>query len=323
MPHSAFSVARLRDLLIGGACAALACAALLLATGYQLFQATMIMSYAIALMGLNLLTGYNGQISIGHGAFFAVGAYAASILIENGGVHYALAVPLAGGMCFVFGYLFGRPALKLAGLYLALATFALGVATPQILKYKLFEKWTGGVQGLFLEKPSAPFGLPLSPDQWLYLYALLLVLLMSWIVSNIVKSETGRVIRAIRDNPLASEAMGINIGHYKSVTFALSAAFAGLGGAISALAVQFVAPDSFGIFLSISLLVGIVVGGVGTFWGVFIGAAFIMFVPAFAEKLSKSAPWAIYGALLIGVMYFMPSGVAGALGRLRQRLRAR
>ena len=284
--------------------------------GYQLFQATMVLAYAIALLGLNILTGYNGQISLGHGAFFALGAYAAAILMEQAGAPYWATIPAAGVFCLIVGYLFGRPALKLEGLYLALATFALGVAMPQLLKYKHLEAWTGGVQGIVLMKPDPPWGLPLTADQWLYLFALGVALLMFVIAHNLLQSGSGRAMRAIRDHAMAAEAMGVDNRHYKSMSFGVSAAYTGVGGALSAIAVQFVSPESFTLFLSISLLVGIVVGGVGTLWGAFFGALFIMFVPSLAEKVSKAAPWAVYGVVLIAVMFAMPGGVMGLLRRI-------
>jgi len=298
---------------------ALACGLLFVLKGYQLFQATMVLAYAIALLGLNMLTGYNGQISLGHGAFFALGAYAAGILMEHAGAPYWATVPAAAVVCLAVGYLFGRPALKLEGLYLALATFALGVAMPQLLKYKHLEAWTGGVQGIVLIKPDAPFGLPLSQDQWLYVFALGVTVVMFLIAHNLLSSGTGRAMRAIRDHAMAAEAMGVDNRHYKSMTFGVSAAFTGVGGALSAIAVQFVSPDSFTLFLSISLLVGIVVGGVGTLWGAFFGAIFIMFVPNLAEQVSKAAPWAVYGVVLIAIMFAMPGGVMGLLNKLRAR----
>ena len=298
---------------------ALALALTFLLKGYQLFQGAMVLSYAISLVGLNMLTGYNGQISLGHGAFFALGAYAAGMLMEHVGMPYWLTIPSAGLLCLVVGYLFGRPALKLEGLYLALATFALGVAMPQLLKYKSLESWTGGVQGLVLTKPDAPFGLPLSPDQWMYVFALLVTILMFWLAHNMLESSTGRAMRAIRDHAMAAEAMGVDNRHYKSMTFGVSAAYTGVGGALSAIAVQFVSPDSFNLFLSISLLVGIVVGGVGTLWGAMFGAIFIMFVPTLAESISKAAPWAIYGVVLIVLMFLMPGGVVGLFKKFTSR----
>ncbi len=289
------------------------------AKGYILFQATMVLSYAIALVGLNLLTGYNGQISLGHGAFFAIGAYTVGILVDRADVPYWAGVPAAALVCLVVGYVFGRPALKLQGLYLALATFALGVVTPQLLKYKHLEPLTGGVGGIVLMKPEAPFGLPLTADQWFYLYALAVTVVMFWIAHNLIASGTGRAMRAIRDQEIAAESMGVDNSHYKSMTFGVSAAFTGVGGALSALAVQFVSPDSFTMFLSISLLVGVVVGGVGTLWGALFGAIFIMFVPSLAETVTKDAAWGVYGVVLILFMFVMPGGVMTLLSKLRDR----
>jgi branched-chain amino acid transport system permease protein len=310
---------KLQNIFIPGFCI-IAFGLIFVAKDFQLFQATMVISYAIALLGLNILTGYNGQISLGHGAFFAIGAYSTAMLMEYGSVPYWATIPITALLCLFVGYLFGRPALKLEGLYLALATFALGVAMPQLLKYKAFEQWTGGAQGLVLMKPDAPFGLDLTPDQWLYIFSLSIAAFLFFIAYNLVNSSTGRALVAIRDHALAAEAMGINNRHYKSMAFGISAAYTGVGGAISAIAVQFVSPDSFTIFLSISLLVGIVVGGVGTIWGALFGALFIMFIPSLAEKISSSAPWAIYGAVLILFMFVMPSGAIGVINKFLKKV---
>ena len=218
------------------------------------------------------------------------------------------------------GFLVGLPALRLDGLYLALTTFALAVAIPQILKYKLFEDWTGGVQGLVIDKPDAPFGLPLSPDQWLYLFTLVVAVVLYVIAWNIVRGRIGRAMMAIRDHAMAAEAMGINLPMVKTRTFALSAMFTGLAGSLGAIAVQFVAPDSFGVFVSIFLFVGLVVGGVSSIGGTLIGAAFIEFVPNLADKVSKAAPGAVYGVILIAVMFLMPAGAGGFLYAMARRL---
>src|SRR5712664_2815278 len=149
---------------------AAACALPFFLSGFRVFQFTQVYLYAIALLGLNMLTGYNGQFSLGHGAFYAIGAYTTAIMIDKWNTGYGWTIPTAGILCLVVGFLFGRPALRLEGLYLALATFALALSVPQILKY--FEHWTGGSQGIVLSKPNAPWGLKLSPDQWLYFVTL-------------------------------------------------------------------------------------------------------------------------------------------------------
>jgi branched-chain amino acid transport system permease protein len=288
---------------------------------YRTFQFTLVISYAITLLGLNILTGYNGQISLGHGAFFAIGAYTAAIMMDRWDLPYWSTLPAAGLTCLVAGFLFGLPALRLEGLYLALATFALAVATPQLLKYKGIEHWTGGVQGIVILKPPAPFGLPISPDTWLYLFSLAVAVVMFLAGIGLLRGRIGRALIAIRDHPTAAGAMGINTALYKSLTFGVSALYTGVGGALSAIAIQFVAPDSFGFFLSISFLVGIVVGGLASISGAIFGALFIQFMPNLADHLSKSAPWAVYGVFLIAFMVLMPTGVAGALQAVRARLR--
>jgi branched-chain amino acid transport system permease protein len=291
-----------------------------LVSNYRTFQLTLMIAYAIALLGLNILTGYNGQISLGHGAFFAIGSYVAAIMMDRWNLPYWSTLPAAGVVCFVAGFLFGLPALRLEGLYLALATFALAVATPQILKYEGIEEWSGGVQGIAITKPQAPWHLPLSPDQWLYFVALAVAIVMFVVGARLVRGRVGRALIAIRDNPTAAATMGVNTALYKTLTFGVSALFTGVAGALSAIAVQFVAPDSFGFLLSISFLVGIVIGGFASISGAIYGAFFIEFVPNIADSISKSAPWAVYGAFLVASVYFMPTGIAGVIGSIGRRI---
>jgi branched-chain amino acid transport system permease protein len=296
-----------------------ACVLPLLLSNYHVFQFTLVLVYAIALLGLNLLTGYNGQISLGHGAFYAIGAYCAAILMDKFDVPYWATLPAAGAVCFVVGFLFGLPALRLEGLYLALATFALGVSMPQLLKYHAIEEWTGGVQGIVIVKPDPPFELPLSPDQWLYYFTLAVLILMFVLAWNLLRGRVGRALIAIRDHHTAAEAMGVNTALYKTLTFGVSAMYTGIAGALGAIAVQFVAPDSFNIFLSITFLVGIVVGGLASISGAIYGALFIQFVPNIADEISKAAPSAIFGVFLLVFVYVMPFGVAGAIRMLLAR----
>jgi len=297
----------------------LACVLPFLVSNFRVFQFTMVLVYAIVLLGLNMLTGYNGQISLGHGAFYAIGAYTAAILMDRFGAPYWLTVPVAAAVCLVAGFLFGLPALRLEKVYLALATFALGVALPQILKSKGLEHWTGGVQGIVITKPDAPFGIPLSADQWLYFFTLAVTVAMFVLAVNLLRGRIGLAMVAIRDHPLAASAMGIDLAMYKSLTFGVSAMYTGVGGALGAIAVQFVAPDSFTAFLSIAFLVGIVVGGLATIEGAIFGAIFIQFVPNVADQVSKAAPWAIYGIVLIAFMYLMPGGVSGVIRQIWRR----
>jgi branched-chain amino acid transport system permease protein len=301
-------------------------------SGYRLFLVSTMIIAAIAVLGLNLLTGFNGQISLGHGAFYAVGAYTAAILMDKLDVPYYATLPIAAVVCFVVGYLFGQPALKLEGHYLALATFALALAVPQILKYKWLEDLTGGVQGIVLNKPEAPFGLPLSDDQWLYYYCLIVMVFLFWAANNLLNSRSGRAMMAIRDHYMAADTMGINTARYKTVTFGISAAYTGIAGALSASAIAFVAPDSFNIFLSIKFLIGLVVGGVGSLVGSVVGGIFYVLVDNSAQAISTFikndlglqfdlSAYTIFGILLILLMYLMPQGIVGGVYVLFRRLR--
>ena len=312
-----------RQLILNALLLLAACALPLVVSDYRVFQFNLVLVYAIALLGLNLLTGYNGQISLGHGAFYAIGAYCAAILMDKYGVPYWATLPVAGAVCLLAGFLFGLPALRLEGLYLALATFALGVSLPALLKYHHLEKWTGGVQGIVIAKPDPPFGLPINADQWLYYFTLAVAIVMFVLAWNLLRGRVGRALVAIRDNHIATEAMGVNNAMFKSLAFGVSAMYTGVAGALGAIAIQYVAPDSFNIFLSIVFLVGIVIGGLASISGAIYGALFIQFVPNIADDISKAAPWAIFGIFLIGFVYVMPMGIAGAvrmgLARLQRK----
>jgi branched-chain amino acid transport system permease protein len=290
-------------------------------SNYHLFQLTLVVVYAIAILGLALLTGFNGQISLGHGAFYAIGAYTTAILMTMWNVPYWATLPVSAVVCAIIGFLIGLPALRLGGLYLALTTFALAVAVPQVLKYNLLQDWTGGVQGLVIDKPEAPFGLQLSPDQWLYLFTLAVGCVLYVIAWNLVRGRVGRAMMAIRDHSLAAEAMGINISLLKTRTFAVSALYTGVAGSLGAIAIQFVAPDSFGFFVSIYLFVGLVVGGVASIGGTIVGGLFVEFIPNVADKVSKAAPGAVYGVILIAVMFLMPDGAGGFVRMMWRRFR--
>jgi branched-chain amino acid transport system permease protein len=287
---------------------------------FFIFQITLAIIYGIAILGLNLLTGFNGQFSLGHSAFYAIGAYTAAIMMENMGLSYLWTLPAAAIVCFVFGFLFGLPALRLEGVYLALATFALAIAIPQALKSSPVEHWTGGVQGIVIIKPDAPFGLPINSDQWLYIFTVVSAIVMYLCAVNLVNSRTGRALIAIRDHPVAASAMGINVALYKSLTFGVSALYTGVAGALGAIAIAFVAPDSFTFVLAVTLFVGLVVGGVGSIAGTIAGGFFILFVPNIAESVSKGLAGAVYGVILLLVIFVMPSGAAGLVRLIMGKL---
>jgi branched-chain amino acid transport system permease protein len=310
MPVAGASAPRL---ILGAAAVTLAVALAFVCRSYQLLQLTTVVSYTIAILGLNIVTGYSGQISLGHGAFYAIGAYVTAILMSVYGVPYWATLPAAALVCTGFGFLIGFPALRLGGLYLALTTFAMAVALPQLLKYPPIGRWTGGVQGLVISKPNAPSFLPVSNDQWLYLFSVGVAALMFVAAHNLLRGRIGRAMAAVRDHSLAAEAMGVNVAMIKTGAFAVSALFTGVAGSIGAIAVQFVAPDSFSAFLSITLFVGLVVGGVASISGAIFGGLFIVFVPDIAERFSNLAPSAVYGVILIVFVYLMPLGITGVL----------
>jgi branched-chain amino acid transport system permease protein len=294
----------------------------LVVKNFIIFQMTMLLIYGVAVLALNILTGGSGQFSLGQSAFYAIGAYTSAILMETFGVNYALTLPVAGVICFGAGFLFGQPALRLSGVYLALATFALATAMPQLLKLGYFEKWTGGVQGLVVEKPDAPFGLPMSQDMWLYYFTLVITIAIYVASINLLRSRSGRAFMAIRDNEIAASSMGVNVALYKTLAFGVSAGITGVAGALGAIAVQFVAPDSYTITLAISLFLGMVVGGVGWLPGSFVGSAFIIFVPNIAESVSKGLSGAVFGILLFLVIFLVPHG-ARQVAIVGQQLAAR
>jgi branched-chain amino acid transport system permease protein len=225
---------------------------------------------------------------------------------------------VAALICFALGVLFGLPALRFEGPYLALVTLAMAVATPQMLKY--FDTWTGGQQGINLVKPLPPRELGIDRDRWLYFLALASLLLAMRVAANMLHGRTGRALVAIRDHPIAAAAMGIDTARYKTLAFGTSTLFTGVAGALSAIVLGFVAPESFSLFLSLSFLVGSAVGGIATIGGAIVGGFFIEFVPNLANDISDAAPWAIYGLVMLLFMYAMPRGVVGSLTPLLNRL---
>ena len=295
--------------------------------GYDVFLMTQVLIYAVAILGLTLLTGFNGQFSLGHSAFFAIGAYTAAILMDRFELAYYWTVIPAGVVCLGAGFLFGLPALRLEGLYLALATFALAVATPQILKYSHFEDFTGGVQGIDVFKPDPPVAW-IEPDQWYFYFVLVVALVLFWGAWNLTRGRIGRAMIAIRDNPIAAKTMGINTSLYKSLTFGVSGLYTGVAGALSAIVIEYVAPDSFTFLLSVALLIGLVIGGLTSIPGVIFGGFFILLVPNVSEYVAdlsgrvdaKGLSGAAYGVFLILAVYVMPRGAAGFVRWLAAKL---
>ncbi len=297
------------------AVAALLLAPAFLLSGFRLFQLTMMAVYAVAILGLGLVTGYTGQVSLGHGAFYAVGAYASAILMTNFAWPYWATLPVAGAVCAAFGFAVGFPALRLTGHYLALVTFALAVAVPQILRAHFAEGWTGGVQGLVIVGPEAPAGLPLSPDQWMYLFTVAVAAGLFALARNLLAGRMRHAMVAIRDHAAGGGGGGHRPCARQDPRLRAQRRLTGIAGGLGAIAVQFVAPDSFSVQLSIALFVGLVVGGAGSLPGAVLGAAFVQFVPNLPELVNKSAPGVVYGVLLVATLFLMPHGVAGHAAR--------
>jgi len=287
--------------------------------------------YFIAILGLNILTGYTGQISLGHGAFMAIGGYTTAIMVGHHNVRDLWTIPLAGLIAGGCGLLFGIPALRLSGLYLALATFALAVALPAVLKK--FDHFTGGTEGIQLfGRPGFTgkgyenvhvLGQTLTFNDWLYylcwtLAAILFVL--AWVVLG---GRMGRTFRAIRDSEVAATSSGVNLPLYKTLAFGLSAFYAGIAGSLFAIATTFVNPDTFPVVLSLYLLIGAVISGLGSIWGILAGALFLQYVPELAAKYVSKAPGApsvAYAVILIIVVVLMPFGLTGLVRRASRPL---
>jgi branched-chain amino acid transport system permease protein len=266
--------------------------------------------YFVALLGLNVLTGYSGQISLGHGAFMAIGGYTSAILIAHHGVRDVWTIPLAGLVAGTVGLAFGLPALRLTGLYLALATFAVAVAFPALVQK--FDHFTGGSAGLVLT---------LHSNDWLYYLSWAIGgagLLAGWLV---LATPIGRSFRALRDSEVAAVSSGISPALYKTLAFGISSFYAGIAGSLVAISTAYVNPQTFPITLSLFLVVGLAVGGLGSLPGSVVGAILIQFLPTYAAHVSKQAPQVIEGAILVGVMLLLPGGAAGLL-RLVQSSRS-
>lgn len=302
-------------------------------TGINLsvFQVTSLAVWVVILTGLNLLTGYSGQISLGHGALVAVGAYIAAILLDRTATPVAVAV-LAGGVgAGAVGFAIGFPSLRLTGPYLAIATLALIVSLPQLLKHDdLIDiaRFTGGATGIDLRTAHAPGTVDglMDDRQWLYYSTMLPAVIMTVLAWNITRSRIGRAFIALRDSEIGAQQMGVNIAFYKTLAFGLSALYAGVGGGLFVYTQDFASPESFSTFQSITFLVSIVIGGLASILGSVLAAAFFTFQTGVIAQLADYLPavdrlrWAIYGAVLIVVMILLPTGAAGLvqrLGRLR------
>jgi branched-chain amino acid transport system permease protein len=296
---------------------------------FQTFQFANVAVFVVAVVGLNLLTGYSGQISLGNGAFMAIGGYTTALLVHHFGVPYGLTIPLAGLLAAAAGVLIGIPALRLRGTYLALATFALALAVTPVLNN--FDTFTGGHNGINMQPAAAPFGLDLSNEQWLYFLCWSVAAVLFAPAWLLVRSRTGRAWMAIRDSETAATANGINLSFYKTLAFAISAVYAGVAGSLQAIVLSYINPDSYSLNLSVSLLIGAVVGGLGSLWGPVLGGLVIVWLPYLAERATGlhvgplsfgGKPDIGFGILLLLLMFFAPAGLAGLVVRGWRRYHA-
>lgn len=276
---------------------------------FALFEFSLMLTYALAILGLNVLLGYAGQVCLAQGAFFACGAYTSAILVVHAGLPPLATLPLAAAVAALVGVLVGLPALRLGGLQLGIVTFGIASLVPQALLK--FSAVTGGVTGLTFDPPSAPGWFPGEQQSWLYLICLASAALCAAAMSVLVRGASGRALRALRDDPLVAESLGINLTRTRLAAFAVSSAFAGLGGGLYALINGYVSPQSFLATRSIDILIGAIVGGATSLWGALAGAVFVVFVPEWTSDLNPAAGGLIYGLCLIGAMLIARDGAAG------------
>jgi branched-chain amino acid transport system permease protein len=299
--------------------AAVLCFLPFILSDYNLSLAAQVGIFFIAVLGLNILTGYTGQISIGHGAFMMIGGYTTAVLSRDHGTNLVVTMLIAFAICFVVGLLVGLPALRLSGVYLALVTFALAVSLPQLpLKYDVFLGGSGGVQVRIAQVPT---------NRWVYSAAWAcsaILFVLAWLI---LRGRVGRAFRAVRDSEIAAVASGVELPVYKTLAFGISAAYAGIAGSLFVLATNgFAQPDEFGVFLSLQILVGAAVAGLGSLWGILVGAAFVGLLP----QVSTSVPVigaqhgrdVVFGAAVILIMLLLPDGFAGLLAKIRRLARA-
>jgi branched-chain amino acid transport system permease protein len=273
--------------------------------------------YFIAILGLNILTGYTGQISIGHGAFMMIGGYTTVILSHDHHTNLIGTLPLAAAVTFVCGLLVGLPALRLSGVYLALATFALAISVPQLpLK---FSKFLGGSNGLQTDHTVSHL--------WLYVVSwscAAIAFVASWLL---LRGRIGRAFRAVRDSEVAAVSSGVSLPIYKTFAFGVSAAYAGVAGSLFVLATNgFAQPNEFGILLSLKILIGAAVAGLGSLWGLVVGAVFVGLLPEISSSVPLIGPShgqdVVFGLVVILVMLLLPNGFAGLLARIQAAIKS-
>jgi branched-chain amino acid transport system permease protein len=298
---------------------------------YLVLRWAQAVTLAIAILGLNLVTGYSGQVSLGHSAFFGIGAYTSMILVADHGWPFLATLPVAGAIGFAIGVLVGLPALRIRDLYLTLVTLGIALAFPPIAK-KL-ESLTGGGNGktISVGKGGAPNGfrwrapswMPghLDENEWIFVTVFLVALVMFLLASNLVRSRVGRATVAVRDNEIGAISSGVNSSRVKVMAFAMSALWTSVGGGCFALAGQTIAPDSFGLQRSIELIAGLVIGGIATIIGPALGGVIVEFLPYLSFNVFPGPEaYVLYGLILVVLVFFMPGGVVAGIRLLKARV---
>ncbi len=300
---------------------------------FTVYEFAIVGMYFIALLGLAILTGYSGQISLGHGAFMAVGGYTTAILSVDGIFGHELrdlwTIPIAGLVAGVAGLLVGVPALRLSGLYLALITFGIAVSFPQLPKK--FDHFFGGTTGKVLNLVKAPFGLETTPNRWLYYLTWGIALVLLALAWALLRGKPGRALQAIRDSEVAAASSGVNPATYKTLAFGISAFYAGVAGSLYVMSKAYMNPDVFPIILSVYLVAALAVGGLESLVGLIAGAALIYVLQNRADDVTRwinhlpvldldpkqpGMPSVVFGVVLIAVMLLLPTGAGGLLRRL-------
>ncbi|RYX89733.1 MAG: branched-chain amino acid ABC transporter permease [Comamonadaceae bacterium] len=290
---------------------------------YWLAQLTFILIYSIVGLGLMVLAGFTGLFSIGHAAFLGVGAYAQAVF-TNAGVPFPIALVLAGLLSAAVGVVVGLPALRVKGIYLGIATLSFGFIVEEVLAR--WESVTGGNAGIHVKPPDI-FGWKVGSGDGFYFLCLFITVVCTLAILNLLRSPTGRAFVAIRDSEISAQSMGIHLARYKTLSFAISAALAGIGGALYAHKLSFISPDQFNIIQSIDLLLMVVIGGLGFVHGAFLGAIFLISMPQVIALTKDRLPDVIgqapglqsfvYGAVLVGFVLFEPLGLYGRWLKVR------
>jgi branched-chain amino acid transport system permease protein len=303
---------------------------------YQLLNFSKVAAYAVAILGINIVTGYSGQISLGHSAFFGIGAYTTAYLVADKGWPFLATLPMAALLGLLVGFAVGLPALRIQGLYLALVTLAIAAVFPVIVKMDALADVTGGSNGkpvtIDWQKPHW-FSLDVSNEAWEFLVVAAIAALLFLCASNMIRSRVGRAIMALRDNPIGAVTSGISLPLWKTGAFAVSAAYGALAGSLFVMVIPIVSPDAVGFALAFQLITGLVLGGLATISGSVVGGLTMVFLPYYSAQWSGGKSFlffdpvdsgllanVLYGALLIGAMFVMPGGIVSFVRGVRSRI---